>query len=81
MPCAAATWSGATYAMGAPKNAVVRSASTVRSISIGWYSRSSTVVPPRNTIDRNQLLSGEACQIGIARRKRSSARSPTAAVV
>lgn len=67
--------------MGAPKNAVTRCSLTVRRNSSGWYSRCRTTVPPTNIMDRNQLFSGEACQIGIEIRKRSVRRSPIVAVV
>lgn len=67
--------------MGAPKNAVIRLRCTVSRNWIGWYSRSSTTVPPRNSVVSIQLFSGDACQIGMASRKRSSRSRPTVATI
>ncbi|KAM9863278.1 hypothetical protein ACI1US_00875 [Leucobacter sp. BZR 635] len=79
-PAAFAACSGARYAMAGPKNEVTRSRSIVRRNSIGWYSLSSTAVPPRNIMEMNQLFSGDECQIGIAIRNRSLACSWAVAV-
>lgn len=59
-------------AIGAPKRAVIRSRWIVSSMPRGSYARWSTTVAPSSRVLIVQLLSGEACQIGMEIRNRSS---------
>ena len=70
--------SGSRYDTGAPKYSVTRSRSMACRKRSGWYSRSSTTVPPAYSVPPNQLLSGDECQIGIAISVRSWRPMPVA---
>ena len=59
----------------------MRSRSSVSRNSPGAYSRISTAVPPMSKVPRNQLFSGDECQMGMAISVRSLCESEVAAAV
>ncbi|MNS99979.1 hypothetical protein D3C72_1343960 [compost metagenome] len=72
--------------MGAPKVSVTRCRAIASRNPRGAYSRRKTSVPPISSVPKVQLLSGAACQIGMAMSIRSlcvidRAAAQTSAVV